>query len=1091
MTDETTNPSDDDPEKQPAAATESSAEDAASVTKAPPESDFEDELPEEEPLTPEIVEEEAIRGDFMLRWAAVFLALLFGFSKISDTRTLVHIRSGENMRSNGFLPSGTESLSFSAEGQTYANVSWLFDHLVSFVWSAGQETGLTLFKALLAVVIATTLANISVPGVATWWSSICAVFAIVACSGDFAAQTELMTLLGMVLVLRWLHQHREGTAQGLIWKLPLLMAVWCNVDPRAWIGALTVLLYAVGMQIGKRRRSADDAPAAASGAVGGSLWLTAALSFAALLVNPFPLNSLLSPTTIYSVEYPAMQEQRPLNSSLAAISFDGRVDNFPMWEPDTFLLFDHTQISGLALLLIAFVVLVMSRNRQDSGFLAVLIGLTFLAVLATHELAVAALSAAVIAGTTAQRWYRANYSMQYSIDPRELLFSRGGRALTVFALALLGFCVVAGRLPGNTPVGLGFDRETKTTIDTIGPQVAELPEDARLLHTRIDQGDILIWHGRRSLIDSRLLPFGRMSDPNSIISKHKQVLTGLLGRPAPPKDAEEEKKQKETQDKAMAALAELNVSHAMPRLAPPGPPDYRSVQALIATQEWLLTSLGPSAALIKKVSPALPPDERIKLLPQFGDMAFRDVKALPASRTEFAREPDFYQRYIYRERPSIGAQQRLAEHYLWLSGGQVQSAEQAMASLSLTMLGIRSLNQSLYNDPHNGETYRDLGMAYQRLGQLETLLSGQQGDSTRQEMRYLQSVMALRQALHVNPKDAMAWELLWQAYMARQKTDLASECLDELLPLLDNRLDDIQVEAMIKEMSETSRDLRDSIRAERERLQDFLKNIDPAKDDAEKGAQMTRVAAGLAQGGFSREALKLLNDYTNEIRQHPAGQVLMGRLLIENGELEEGHRMLTQLAAVARDQPEPFADVQWQFPSAVAQLALADFASAVDYWGAQLATIERVQSAPDLMTGPLSSLPLAAEQQLTPTAMLPAWPVGHLSSLQLSVTAVANARADVRFLIALCHIEDGNMKSAQLILQSIIAECGETPNRQIAAAYLALTDKDANSFIEENMPEFREEFEFVTESDPAAPAPTPNSPAAPAPTTNPSPAPPK
>ncbi|MEN9554072.1 MAG: hypothetical protein RLZZ232_358, partial [Planctomycetota bacterium] len=32
-----------------------------------------DELPEEEPLTPELVEEEAIRGDFMLRWATVFL----------------------------------------------------------------------------------------------------------------------------------------------------------------------------------------------------------------------------------------------------------------------------------------------------------------------------------------------------------------------------------------------------------------------------------------------------------------------------------------------------------------------------------------------------------------------------------------------------------------------------------------------------------------------------------------------------------------------------------------------------------------------------------------------------------------------------------------------------------------------------------------------------------------------------------------------------------------------------------------------------------------------------------------------------------
>ncbi len=75
-----------------------------------------DELPDEIPLTPELVEEEAIRGDFMLRWAAIFLAVLFGFSQINETRTLVHIRSGEYMRANGFLPPRVDVFSFAAEG---------------------------------------------------------------------------------------------------------------------------------------------------------------------------------------------------------------------------------------------------------------------------------------------------------------------------------------------------------------------------------------------------------------------------------------------------------------------------------------------------------------------------------------------------------------------------------------------------------------------------------------------------------------------------------------------------------------------------------------------------------------------------------------------------------------------------------------------------------------------------------------------------------------------------------------------------------------------------------------------------------------
>ena len=64
----------------------------------------EDELPDDEPLTPELVEEEAIRGDFMLRWAAIFLAILMAFGKLTETKTLVLIKSGDAMRANGFLP---------------------------------------------------------------------------------------------------------------------------------------------------------------------------------------------------------------------------------------------------------------------------------------------------------------------------------------------------------------------------------------------------------------------------------------------------------------------------------------------------------------------------------------------------------------------------------------------------------------------------------------------------------------------------------------------------------------------------------------------------------------------------------------------------------------------------------------------------------------------------------------------------------------------------------------------------------------------------------------------------------------------------
>ena len=73
--------------------------------------------------------------------------------------------------------------------------------------------------------------------------------------------------------------------------------------------------------------------------------------------------------------------------------------------------------------------------------------MTGLSLLAAHELPEAAIVAAVVAGVSAQDWYRRAFSQQYTVDSKELLFSRGGRAVTVLALAALGFCVVASRLP--------------------------------------------------------------------------------------------------------------------------------------------------------------------------------------------------------------------------------------------------------------------------------------------------------------------------------------------------------------------------------------------------------------------------------------------------------------------------------------------------------------------------------------------------------------------------------------------------------------------------------------------------------------------
>ncbi|MEZ6039601.1 MAG: hypothetical protein R3C20_03795 [Planctomycetaceae bacterium] len=1056
-----------------ASSEETSSDSVTAETSVTTTPQLEDELPDIEPLTPELVEEEAIRGDFMLRWAAIFLALLFGFSKMSDTRTLVHIKTGEQMQSDGFLPSAVDTLSFSAEGKPAVNLSWLFDHLTSLVWSAAGDAGLSVFKALLAAITAWILSRISVPEMPTWWNSICAVFAIVACSGDFTVSTEIITLLGMVILMAILHQHREGVVKGITWKLPLLIAVWANLDPRAWIGSLATVLYAIGlMTVRSRRESAVDAgkPPETMPA-GQGLGLAAALAVAALLLNPFPLNSLLSATSIYSVEYPTMQEQRPLMSSLAGVSFDNRVDYFSMLDPDAFTLFDHTQIAGIALILIAVIALILSQSAADRGFAFMLAGLSVLAIYATHELPVTALTAAVISGTVIQRWYRRNFNLQYSVDTKELMFSRGGRAVTVFVFAFLGFCVVAGRLPGNTPVGLGFEEDTKTTIRTIGEQLAEIPEDARILHTRIDQGDILIWHGRKSAIDSRIIPFGRMSNPDSITARHRMILRNYLRPPQPAIEDEEKKKQEEELAAATQYVEELNVTHMMPRLAPPGVPDYQSIQMLATRPDWLLVELGPSAAFLERVSPDLPQAERAKKLPAFGVQAFQEAESTPAVRVDFARTPDFYETWIYRKRPSQDEHVRQAEHYLRLSGGQMQSLDQVIASLSLTTLAIRELNQSLYTDPQNSYGYRLLGECYRQINNIEGILSGVQPEgssSTREELRYMQSVMALRQSLNRNPDDVDVWGILYQLYSSRNKQDLALAALEKWLSLQGSGRKTIQQETLIKEMRDTRNALSDVVKDNQQRLEEMMQSNPLPEDATEKGNAIIGLASSLIQAGFPLQALGIMKDHDVIVQQNPMGQTLMGALLLESGDVENGYRSVTSFARIARDQPDAFPGMQWHLGGAISQLSIADYQSAIEMLSIQLKEIEQAKASPEPYRGVLLSAPLASEVNLLPQAMISQWPIGHLSSLQLPVAGVARAESEVRFLIALCHIEDGNVQAARLILQAIIVEDGESASRNLASYYLSLMDKDGLKFIEEHSYSPWEDFDFVAFADNSA-----------------------
>ncbi len=1074
-----------------------------------------DELPEDEPLTPELVEEEAIRGDFMLRWATVFLAVLMAFGQLNDTRPLVLIRSGDQMRSNGFLPSRADQFSITMDGKSVTNVSWLFDHLVSLSWLIAGEKGLTLLKVLLAGIFASVLVRISVPGVSSWWSSICAVFAVVACSSDFLPLPELITILGMTLTMRFLFLQRMGKATGLLWKLPLLFVIWCNLDPRAWVGAGVVVSYSLGSWLsGKLAARKRSLPVAGEER---PLFAAVLLSVLALLVNPFHINSLLGPLTTYSIEYPAMRAQRSLEMSAAARSFDGRVDFYSVLKPDAMKLFDHSQVAGLALLLMAMIVLVLARSARDLGFLAALIFVTGLVLLAAHELPAAAVVAAVVAGVAAQDWYRRSFSMKYSTDTTELLLSRGGRAVTVFALAMLGFCAVASRLPGATPLGFGFDRETKITLDTFAEQIARFRPEARFLHTRIEQGDMLIWNGRKSFVDSRVLPFGRPDDEerNSVFSKHKVVLETFLHprqNTAPvSSDPQEKQRQEAIQQQAVAdareALAEFQISHILVRMAPPGPPDFRSIESLVSTGEWFPVSIGPSAAVVERITPGLTEEEFRNKSPNFPKLAFQASDLPPSTLRQFVSPPGFYEKYVYRNRTVTDANKRMAGHFLVIAGDQLasgfqpQNSDQAFAGLAPFTLAIRHLNLSLTETPGDADSYVMLGRAYSGLGIVEQILSGQKMSDRLRQMRYLQAVIAYRQATIIDPENIAGWERLLSEYQRMSRLDLAGEALTQWLTLADKNpsaaaltlgLSSDAFEELRDQRYEMRSGLEEQLGKSDEQIEKMLKQQEeqaqqsrvastdgsaeakqPGEAEAEEAQLAIRSAIVANLAGRPQRGLNALKEKLDVVKATPIGTVLLGQLLLEAGELEQGYLALAGLSREALRQPQTFVEADWQLPTAISQLGIGDYTSVVETWNSQLSVMNIQATSPQLYSPALFSLPMVADANFAMNGSLPVWPVVSGQTMAESVQLANEMRSEISLLVTLVRLEEGNLKDAKTMLARSLAEYGETSSRRLASIYYSLMDDQAESFFTQNSANTWEEFEYPGEilPQPANPAP--------------------
>jgi tetratricopeptide (TPR) repeat protein len=843
------------------------------------------DLPEEFELTPELVEEEAIRGDFVLRWAAVLLAVLLGCTVISETKTLVHVKAGQNLVANSFVPDGSDPFAYTTEGRVWRNQSWLFDLALAGVYGLGGAIGLSVFKAFLSGVVIWCVVTISRPRTPTWWTAITAVVGLVALIPFLTATSELVTLLGCGLLLRLFVGWRYHKEKSFNWKITVLFLLWANADPRMFLGLLLLLLLAVGEML--RRKPSENAPIIPSGV----LWQTVGAAFVVSLLNPFGWNVWLSAVDLYSVSDPLLREY------YTGTSFESQITNFPIWSELYWQSLTIPFVAGLSVGGLILAALFLNYDKLVPG--EVLSALVFagLAAITLRELGPAIIVGVVFISLNCQDWYRSSFSQEYRVNQWELLFSRGGRALTVLSFMAVAWLGMTGRLykGSDRTIGFGFENQLKNAVSGLTDDLKD-EYDNKPFNFTLKQGDILIWANQRVFIDSRLALFDgtetdvTTSEPSQLdlIAVHDQTRAAMRRSST----REEALKNRETW---RAAFAKFEITHAQPRIVGRSP-DYLTYTDLMLNPEFNLTKLTPTVAVFYRTN--LGDETLLAYVDQgkyrefllanrinFLDEAFGEKTAVSESleRGVFPQPESAYVSYLTAGREKIPTPLVLSRHYLQHIQQSVAGAYQIdfRAQLAFAYLSIRNANLALAENPDSSLAFLTLGKTYYNLGLLEARFCEANGIRYDINFRFLQAHMAYHQALVGDPQNFTALLDLQEIAISRQRPEPALKLIERILAIEGDLFNDEQMSQLEKT---------------REQLQIQVDSLyEQGQKQIDLGVDPLQVAAALGTRGCPYRALEMFELSEADIPPNSQPKFFQGIFELETGQVEAAYNTLLTL----------------------------------------------------------------------------------------------------------------------------------------------------------------------------------------------------
>jgi hypothetical protein len=232
------------------------------------------------------------------RVSAICVALLaaaLALHPLASEDVFWHLASGRWILEHHAVPR-TDVLTYSLSDQPWTNLQWLTDVFMVSLWRWAGADGLVLakaaaFAALAALLFAASRAFGASPGSA----ALAAMLAVLASAERTFERPEVATYL--LLALTILLAARAQRPGRFFAAIAVLHALWANLHALAFLGTLTLALFAITAALARRNNSPSLVGAGLLSP--RSFAIASGISALALLANPYGIASWTFPRMLF------------------------------------------------------------------------------------------------------------------------------------------------------------------------------------------------------------------------------------------------------------------------------------------------------------------------------------------------------------------------------------------------------------------------------------------------------------------------------------------------------------------------------------------------------------------------------------------------------------------------------------------------------------------------------------------------------------------------------------------------------------------------------------------------------------------------